>query len=56
MAEAMARAFWAQVRALEMWAEREAGGWEGVGGGDCWARDMERLFTVWGKGGGLVGL
>lgn len=41
----MARALVAQVRAEETWAEREAGGCNGVGGGNCWASDMERLFT-----------
>jgi hypothetical protein len=30
---------------LDINAGREAGGWPGVGGGSCWAREMERLFT-----------
>ena len=47
---ATAMAFSAQSRALDINAGREAGGWPGVGGGSCWAREMERLFTgllVW---------
>lgn len=50
MVAAMARDFSAQARAKEMCAERDWGGSEGVGGGFCWAREMERLFT--GDGGG----
>ncbi len=47
MCAATARAFSAQVRALLTRAGRESGGVLGVGGGDCWAMEMERLFTVW---------
>ena len=52
MPAAMDRDFCAQVRALEMRAGRELGGWLGDGGGTCCAREMERLFT----GGWLVRL
>ncbi len=63
MCAATARAFSAQVRALLTRAGRESGGVLGVGGGDCWAMEMERLFTVGGgwelaesEVGGLWGL
>jgi hypothetical protein len=42
---AKATAFSAQARALLTSAGRETGGCPGVGGGACWAREIERLFT-----------
>ena len=43
---ARARDFWAHERAFEIKEVWEGGGMPGVGGGDCWAREVARLFTV----------
>jgi len=46
---AIANDFSAQERALLTRAGREMGGVPGVGGGICWAREIERLFTARGS-------
>ena len=36
----------AHWRALLTRAARDVGAWPGTEGGTCWAREMERLFTI----------
>jgi hypothetical protein len=56
MFDATTKAFFAHSLALPTSAARDTGGFPGLGGGSCCARDMERLFTAYVSEQKIIGI